>query len=437
MTTTPSACPRLWCPEGACRNSRLDTLLIPDAQWLWEQIADRADKRGDPHLASGSTVITAPDAAVRRAAVRGLTGSRVLAPGERRRISLDELALRLRRHGAHLTPGAVAAHAVGRSLGRTAGDKARQAARIAGLRKLRARLAAALPAAAPVRPADEGWGELHRTGRVARILQHPTPEQLLTAAAEVLRLLPRHGRIDRRVLAHRAVGDPHALDAGTELAGLVLAEAATASITRTGIPPRQAWNRLGIDLDSLGGGLLSLGVHPDGWSVPARHPLVLPPFTLAATTWPSPTGQGDVWVFVTENPSVVAAALALPTGIPVRMLCTVGTPSAAELHALTCIATSGWRIAVRADFDSAGIQHVRAVLDAVPGAQPWRMNAESYTRSLHPDPLYGTELDLARLPDTEWDPTLQAAMHACGRPAYEEALLDQLVEDLRHGHPPL
>ncbi|WP_443042455.1 DUF2399 domain-containing protein [Streptomyces sp. B21-101] len=60
----------------------------------------------------------------------------------------------------------------------------------------------------------------------------------------------------------------------------------------------------------------------------------------------------------------------------VRPLCTVGTPSRTELDAVARLAATGWRIAVRADFDCAGLALVRAVIDAVPDAEVWRMTAD-------------------------------------------------------------
>ncbi|MFD9047214.1 DUF2399 domain-containing protein [Streptomyces zaomyceticus] len=434
MNATVADCPQQWCTEGACDGARLDSLLIPEAHWLWEQLAARADRSGEPAMTGGTTMITAPAPTGQRAAVLGLIGSRILAPGERRRIRLEDLTLRLRQHGARLTPGAVAAHAAGRALGSTAAERARHTARTARLRNLRARLAGALPDQVRLRPSDEAWEELHRTGRVARVLQHPAPEQLLKTAAEVLRLLPPRGRIDRRMLAYKAAGNPHSLDAGTDLAGLVLSEAAAAGLTAPGVPTRAAWSGLGVDLDRLGGGLLSVGVHPDGWILPDRFPLVLPPAALADIIWNAPPHAG-CWVFVTENPSVTTAALEMDPDIPVRLLCTVGTPSAMELDALARLANGGWNIAVRADFDASGIQHMRAALRTVPRARPWRMNTDDYVRSLHPAPFQPTSLDTERLPETEWDPALNAAMRARGRPAFEEALLDDLLDDIRRGHP--
>ncbi|MBX4179039.1 DUF2399 domain-containing protein [Streptomyces geysiriensis] len=150
--------------------------------------------------------------------------------------------------------------------------------------------------------------------------------------------------------------------------------------------------------------------------------------------WPTPRQHEHPWVFLTENPAVAAAALDEIEG-PLRLLCTAGTPSRTELHALARLADSGWRIAVRADFDAAGLALVRAVLDAVPEAAAWRMTADDYTASLHPSPFEPGALDLDRLGDTPWDPPLSAAMRACGRPAYEEGLLGPLLTDLRQGYP--
>ncbi|WP_411108697.1 DUF2399 domain-containing protein [Streptomyces sp. c-19] len=58
-----------------------------------------------------------------------------------------------------------------------------------------------------------------------------------------------------------------------------------------------------------------------------------------------------------------------------------------------------------------------------------------YARSLHPDRFQPTPLDTERLPEAGWDPALHTAMRAKGRPAYEEALLDDLLDDVRRGHP--
>ncbi len=160
-----------------------------------------------------------------------------------------------------------------------------------------------------------------------------------------------------------------------------------------------------------------------------------------AATWPNPPPH-DAWVFVTENPSVTAAAATLAAGsrAPIRLLCTVGTPSGLEAAAIARLADTGWRIAVRADFDRAGLAHVRAVLDACPAATPRRMSARDYLQALgdrtQPIPLTGTSAVAdPRAADTPWDCDLATTMTGTGRPAFEEALLDLLLADLAAGGP--
>jgi uncharacterized protein (TIGR02679 family) len=147
-----------------------------------------------------------------------------------------------------------------------------------------------------------------------------------------------------------------------------------------------------------------------------------------------------MWVFVTENPSVVTAATALAAKsphAPVRLLCTVGTPSALEVTAVAALADAGWRVAVRADFDPSGLAHMRTLMSACPAAVPWRMHAADYTKSTQ-TAVRTEEVRLAITEaDTPWDRTLAHAMIRTGSPGYEEALLQELLADLAQGQPPL
>jgi uncharacterized protein (TIGR02679 family) len=194
-------------------------------------------------------------------------------------------------------------------------------------------------------------------------------------------------------------------------------------------------HRLGVDLDTFTGGLFTLGIHPAGWHIPPGQPGILIPWVLRRAAWPAPPHGEDRWVFLTENPSVAAAALDTADS-GVRLLCTVGTPSRSTLEAVARLAVAGWRIAVRADFDGGGLALVRAVLTIVPHARAWRMTASDYTASLHPTPFEPGVVDPDRLGSTPWDPSLATAMRETGRPAYEEALIDDLLADLRRGSPP-
>jgi uncharacterized protein (TIGR02679 family) len=164
--------------------------------------------------------------------------------------------------------------------------------------------------------------------------------------------------------------------------------------------------------------------------VPRESVVTLPPRVLARCAWPP---GGDSWVFVTENPSVTSAAADLAAnGAEVRLICTSGTPSPGEIAAIARLPAAGWRVAVRADFDPAGLGHVAAIWSATTDAVPWRMSTSDYLESLSSEPA-APPLDM--VPETGWNHGLTAAMRDRGRPGYEEALIPKLLEDLRHGEP--
>lgn len=396
--------------------------------WLWGQVAAAANRRGDRDLTTGTLSIAAAGAAAERAAAAGLLGGQPLRAGQQRTVVLADLTRKLRIRGTNLTPGAVAAHATGRPLAIRAQDKARREAILTGLQAQLLQMQQRLPAHAQTRMGDDVWAHLRQSGWLARLVKETDPHTLLADACAVLAALPDPGeRADRRTLVP---GRPHALDDGTPLAGLVFA------LTRVGgRRPRHAWDALGVDIDNLTGGLLSLGIQPEGWHLPQAAVVTLPPRELVDVQWPTAT-EPDLWVFVTENPSVMAAAadLVRHARTPVRLLCTAGTPSAVENAAIGRLAAAGWNVTVRADFDAAGLAHVRALLAAAPTATPWRMSAADYRNSAAQDAVISdVAVDDAATP---WAPTLAAAMTASGAAAYEEDLLPDLLKDLRAGRPP-
>jgi uncharacterized protein (TIGR02679 family) len=416
------------CPlcAGRCAGAVLAPLLVPQLIWLWGRIADVADKRGDPDLTTGFLTVTAPASPEERAAAIGLLGGASLLGGAIRRVDLVNLTSKVRLRGVSLTPGAVAAHATGRALAVKAQSKAARADLAGRLQDHLEERVASLPAHAQQRVLPDGlWARLSQSGWVARVLKEPDPFALMDEAVSVLARLPADGgRIDRRTLVP---GRPHALDEGV-LPGLVL--------TLTGVSgqrPRAAWEALDVDIDNLMGGLLVLGLHPTGWQLPPDAVVTLPPRVLAAITWAPPPTRGE-WAFVTENPSVVAAAADLmttPGTRPLRLVCTVGTPSAVEVLAVGRLAHAGWRTAIRADFDTKGLAHVRALLGASPNAVPWRMGNADYLAS-GPGAPTGLAISPA---DCPWDPDLAAVMTETGAPCFEEALLPDLLHDLLTGAP--
>lgn len=418
------------CPlcTGTCSGADLTPLLNPDLTWLWEALAAAADRRGDQALTDGPAVtVTVPAAPAQRAAAAGLIGGRPLTPGQRRRVDLRELTKALTTRGPALTPGTVAAHACGRPLAGKARARAERAVSVDQIRIQLETGAAGLPGHVRelVGPTTV-FARLRSTGWIARILNTADPAALLGEALAVAGRLPQPGtRIDRRVLVP---GDPHALDGGP-LPGLVLVLTGSSSTA-----PRPGWGRLGVDCDDLLGGLIITGVTPRDWRIPPGATFTLPPRELTQIAWAAPPAP-NTWVFVTENPSVLSAAsaqaLANDTIITPRVVCTAGTPSQIECTAIGALSDAGWRIAVRADFDPAGLAHMRALLSAAPTAVPWRMSAADYLATA---PEGTTDLRLQET-DTPWDPHLVPAMKARSAHAYEEDLLPALLTDIAAGMP--
>lgn len=418
--------------DGACSGADLEPLLDPRLGWLWDQIGRAADRRGDAALVEGSLSLRAPVDAADRAAAAGLVGGRVLKQGQTRRIDLRQLTTKLRTRGPHLTPGAVAAHALGRRLAMRADADAQR-------RKMEEELFSvfashALPSNA-VGEHEQVWAALRRSGWIARLVAADDSKLVLRTAIAVIEALPPADmRRDRRHLAADVTGNPHALDHGTPLAGAVMGLLVASGVVEPRLRPRDAWASVAVDCDDVVGGLIAVGILPVGWTVPPGAAVTLPPRELLRSSWPSPDAAG-AWVFVTENPSIVSAAADLDAnGDAIRLLCTNGTPGSAEITAMARIASAGWRIAVRADFDAAGLAHVAAALKGVPGAVPWRMGAEDYLQSVAT--RMAEEVALELIPDAPWDPGLAPTMRDRGVAAFEESLLGSLLEDLRRGAPP-
>jgi uncharacterized protein (TIGR02679 family) len=376
--------------------------------------------------------VTAPVDPASRAAVSGLIHGPI-RPGKRVRVPLDALTRMVRARGAALSPGAVGAHATGR---RVAVRAAEHRTRLARENAIMAAFVTACDAEPRLTGTGTGsFADLRRAGWVARMHHQSDPEGFARAVVEVAgRVLgiPDGERFDRRLLVS---GDPHALDDGRSLAGAVLAllscRGAISSDSRT--TARSAWGQVGVDCDNLSGGLTALGIWPTGWTVPLGVACTLPPRELTDAFWPPPPTRGR-WVFVTENPSILAAAADMVTKEPVlaeqaRLICTMGTPSDIEIASIARLAVAGWRVTVRADFDAAGIRHVTRLLEGIPEAVPWRMGRADFMAS-------SPALSAADpSPATPWDPSLGTTMTETATVAFEEALLPILLADLRAGHP--
>jgi len=422
------------CPicGGVCRNADLSELLSPDLMWLWHAVADAGDRRGDPVMTNGPAVtLTLPDDASERAAAAGLV--KAGRPGQRVRLRLGELDIIVKGYSPNLTPGAVAAHAVGRPLGEKAGRRRAKAAHQQAVRAVLTETCNCYEELAG--HSDDLYEALRSSGLITRRqngnqFSADIFARSVHTVATILRL-PEGDHIDRRVLDP---DNPHALDDGEPEARIVLRMLATLGRVniQPGMAPRLQWSQVGVDFDDIVGGLAMLTMLPVGWALPRATVLTIPPRELVQARWPSPV-ESDEWCFVTENPSVIAAAANMFQDEPhlpaSPVVCTMGTPATLEIETIAHMAEAGWHIAVRADFDPAGIRHVTSELAGVPGAVPWRMSARDFCDSGVGVPFHDA------IPPTPWDPDVQAAMARHQRITFEEAVLPNLLDDLRSGRP--
>lgn len=292
------------------------------------------------------------------------------------------------------------------------------------------------------RPDLRRWIDaLRASGGLARAAQaaRRDPAELLEAALRVALRLPARGEL-LAVFAARTAGDPHALDAGTPLGGLVLRAAAAISGLREGPASssgrRRLWREVGIDCDSLSSDVLVLGLRPEGGALVARQlresadagePRRVTLRELARAPLAMEAGTA---VHICENPAVVeAAADALgPRAAP--LVCVEGVPSTGALTLLRSLAAAGARLRVHADLDWAGLRIAAQVL-AEAGGSPWRMSTADYRAALalshHGPPLGGRRAQAA------WDPELTPAMLEGGRAVLEEQVLEALLGDLDGG----
>lgn len=283
------------------------------------------------------------------------------------------------------------------------------------------------------------WLEaLRRSGALSRAagLARRAPGELLDAALGVALRLPAGGVL-LAVFAARHAGDPHALDAGSPLGGLVLRAAqAVAGIAE---PPassadrRRIWRAVGVDCDALSADVLVLGLRPEGDGLAARQlrecaeagePRRL---TLREVARASLAVRSGLEVFVCENPAVVEAAADRLGPRCAPLVCVEGVPSTAALALLRALAASGARVRAHADLDWAGVRIAGQVLRETGGA-PWRMSAGDYRAALAASP-HGPALG-GRRAAAGWDAELERAMVEGGRAVLEEQVLQALLGDL-------
>lgn len=282
-------------------------------------------------------------------------------------------------------------------------------------------------------PALLDWVEfVRRSGLVGGSVDRT--RTLLGHVLRVLAELPAAG-VPLPVLADRTLQDTHALDDGTRCGALVLR--ALAAIYELPTPSdvterRRLWERAGVADDELSSVVLVAGLRPSGPGLvseilrlcaDAGQVAALTLGQVRMATWPAGLAE-TVWVF--ENPSIVALALArFGTRCP-PIVCTSGWPNSAGILLLQGLSTADCQLRYHGDFDGEGIR-IAANVASRTGATPWRMSAADYLAALG---RQAAGPAVGRVTEAPWDSELAGRMREHGVTVSEERVADLLLADL-------
>jgi uncharacterized protein (TIGR02679 family) len=257
--------------------------------------------------------------------------------------------------------------------------------------------------------------------------------QRLEQAVTVLRALPVSETVSLASFADDQLADPHALDRGGALEGLVLdglALGVGVERPRDAEAVRQLWEQVGVVPDPISSTVTVLGLRPygagdlAGWlrhCADASEPAVV---TLAQLRrWPMDALDRSDHLYVVENPSVISDAAARGWAGP-PIVCSSGRPSVAVVTLIRRLGAKGAACRQHADFDGAGLAITAWLADRA-GTTPWLMTADAY-RAAVARPRQRVLLQ-GDLPDTPWDPLLAPAMREGGVAVYEEELRFSLL----------
>ncbi|HWG22704.1 TIGR02679 family protein [Actinospica sp.] len=435
---------------------RLARILgAPEVSWLVERVRKRA---AEARPLTGTLTLSAATPAQRRA-VDTLLG-RAPSRGNSLTVRLEEIEAILRTSGIH--PGGLRA-AVEELTGPIPDNKANAHAEAQAWRHAHEPLDEAVEGNAFL---EDWWTRPHTRGAFKRLAggDAAAARTLASQTAAVLAALPADG-ISLPVLAARATGDAHALDADRPVGRLVLAATEQWAYSLSPNPEglivmpkseqrRAQWAELGVSLDELSSRVLVLALPGNAagpgslgrlLAVAREHgePLALTLRQInqgtatseqasnsereAANTEPDPFGVGRGEVFVCENPAVLeAAARQLGPACP-PLLCVEGHLSAAARALLRALRERGARFRYHGDFDWGGVRIANSVFTLIDAA-PWRYTFRDYLEAV--DREQGAPLNTGEPCDASWDPHLRAAISARAVRVEEEHVLTELLADL-------
>ncbi|WP_202806036.1 TIGR02679 family protein [Actinopolymorpha alba] len=280
-------------------------------------------------------------------------------------------------------------------------------------------------------PALRDWvARVRRAGVVEGSV--PQTRRLLERALAVLGALPADG-LPLPAFAESTCGDEHGLDDGRRLSTLVLHALATLydePEPANAEHRRQLWERAGVACDTLSTTVLVAGLRPGGDSALAK---VLRIWADAGQAGVVTLDQVRVagaldacasTVWVVENPSVLAMAVARFTTACPPMVCTSGWPNSATILLLRRLREAGAEIRYHGDFDGDGLRIAAYVCSKV-GAVPWRMTSRDYLAAATPGGR-----SPGRVTDVPWDAELGPHVRSLGVAVPEERVATELLDEL-------
>lgn len=250
--------------------------------------------------------------------------------------------------------------------------------------------------------------------------------RLIRDADRVLQRLPAAG-IPRAQLAVAALGDAHALDAGSPVGTLVLtALRHGAAADLDGERARELWAAAGVLVNELARPALALNLPgPTGANPGEPAYLSLRRLLRSPPAW-AVMGRP---VFVCENPNLLAIAADQLGPNCAPLVCTDGMPAAAQRVLLVQLRAAGATLHYHGDFDWPGLR-IGNQMVREHAARPWCFSTADYHAAVAGAPRPGRPLDDAAV-SALWDDTLADAMLAERLAIDEEGLADVLLDDLR------
>ncbi|WP_405139422.1 TIGR02679 family protein [Nocardia sp. NBC_01388] len=284
-------------------------------------------------------------------------------------------------------------------------------------------------------PALLGWvSAMRRTGLVRGSARETRAE--LGRALLVISQLPSAG-IPLPVFADSVLRDPHALDEGARVHGMVVkALAAVFGIDAPAdsVQLRRLWARAGVADDELSSTVLAAGLRGAAQSAVDRilsacadsgHAAAL---TLQQLRAMHCFSNAPEQVAVVENPSIMALALRRFGDRCPPLICISGWPSSAGVRLLQSLRDAGTELHYHGDFDGEGLR-IAANVVARFGASPWRMSSADYLAAVDSEgPPVG------RVTGVPWDSDLAGHLQRVGVSVSEERVADALLDELARLH---